>query len=244
MAKQSSGAKMKTKQPVQTAAKAKPAKKATSPAAHPVRAEKPASASKPAPVAKAVAAATPRPVAKPAPAAKPAAPAKATVPAVMPPIPVPPKPVARKEDPKIKSNLSTKELEVYRKLLLNLRDQIVDEISFLAGENLNNSQREASGDLSNYGIHMADQGTDNFDREFALSLVSNEQEVLYEIDEALHRIDTKTYGMCEMSGKPIEGERLKALPYARYSLHAQEEMERNRKKYRSFAHAVPQPAES
>jgi len=117
---------------------------------------------------------------------------------------------------------------------LNLKDRIVDGINFLAGENLNHSQREASGDLSSYGIHMADQGTDNFDREFALNMVSNEQDLLYEINEALHRIDTGTYGICEMTGQPIEIERLRAVPYTRYCLAAQTEMERGRKRYRSF----------
>lgn len=123
---------------------------------------------------------------------------------------------------------------MFRQMLLNLRDRIVDGISFLAGDNLNKSQRDASGDLSNHAVHMADQGTDNFDREFALSLVSNEQEVLYEIDEALHRIDAGTYGICEMTGRPIEIERLKVLPYARYCREAQEQLERNRKRFRPF----------
>ena len=78
---------------------------------------------------------------------------------------------------------------------------MVDEIAFLAGDNLNRSQRESSGDLSSYSFHMADQGTDNFDREFALNLVSSEQDVLYEIDDALRRIDMGTYGVCEGCGK-------------------------------------------
>lgn len=133
-----------------------------------------------------------------------------------------------------RSPLSRKDLEMFRQMLLNLRDRIVDGISFLAGDNLNKSQRDASGDLSNHAVHMADQGTDNFDREFALSLVSNEQEVLYEIDEALHRIDAGTYGICEMTGRPIEIERLKVLPYARYCREAQEQLERNRKRFRPF----------
>ncbi|MCX7818929.1 MAG: TraR/DksA C4-type zinc finger protein [Kiritimatiellae bacterium] len=134
-----------------------------------------------------------------------------------------------------RSPLSRKDLEMFRQMLLNLRDRIVDGISFLAGDNLNKSQRDASGDLSNHAVHMADQGTDNFDREFALSLVSNEQEILYEIDEALHRIDAGTYGICELTGRPIEIERLKVLPYARYCREAQEQLERNRKRFRPFA---------
>ncbi|MBP7276223.1 MAG: TraR/DksA C4-type zinc finger protein [Kiritimatiellae bacterium] len=138
--------------------------------------------------------------------------------------------------------LTKKDLEFFRKQLLNLRDRLVDGISFLAGDNLGHAQREASGDLSNYGMHMADQGTDNFDREFALSLVSNEQEVLYEIDEALQRIEQGEFGICEMTGVPIEYERLKVLPYARYCIAAQQEMERNRRRFRSFAPHAPIPS--
>lgn len=139
--------------------------------------------------------------------------------------------------------LSKKDLEFFRGILLNLRDRLIDGISFLAGENLNHSQREATGDLSNYGIHMADHGTDNFDREFALSLVSNEQEVLYEIEEAMERIDNGTFGLCEQTGRPIEFERLKVLPYARFCIEAQEEREKGRKRFRAFtAGPVPGPA--
>ncbi|HOW98872.1 MAG TPA: hypothetical protein PK634_13910, partial [Kiritimatiellia bacterium] len=95
------------------------------------------------------------------------------------------------------------ELKKYREVLQRLRDRVVDEISFLAGDNLNRSPRESSGDLSSYSFHMADQGTDNFDREFALNLVSSEQDALYEIDEALQRITTGIYGSCDNCGKPI-----------------------------------------
>ncbi len=181
----------------------------------------------------------PAPAAKPAPRKAPAKPAR------------PVRPPARKaavevqpEPKKIRTPLSAKELELFRKQLLNLRDRAVDEISFLAGENLNHSQRESSGDLSNYGIHMADQGTDNFDREFALSLVSNEHDVVYEIDEALHRIEMKTYGVCEMTGQPIDIARLKVMPYTRYCRAAQEEMERGRKKYRPFGATMIQTPEA
>jgi len=172
---------------------------------------------------KAAAPAAPRPRV-PAPAARPAQPALKTAPPAAP---------AAAKTPKVKP-LPAKLLAEFRKQLLNLKDRIVDGINFLASENLNHSQREASGDLSNYGIHMADQGTDNFDREFALNMVSNEQDLLYEINEALHRIDAGTYGICEMTGQPIEIERLRAVPYTRYCLAAQADLERGRKRYRSF----------
>jgi RNA polymerase-binding transcription factor DksA len=144
----------------------------------------------------------------------------------------------------VKSKLPAKDLKVYKDLLLKLRDRIVDEISFLANDSLNRSQKDASGDLSSYSFHMADQGTDNFDREFAANLLSSEQDVLYEIDEALRRIDQGTYGICEMSGKPIEKERLKVLPFARYSVAVQSEMERGKPRYRPFKRTSIQTAES
>jgi len=175
----------------------------------------------------------------PRPAPRSAKPAKVKAPRPAAPARPSAAPAPKAVEIKIKP-MGKKDLEFFRKLLLNLRDRIVDEISFLAGENLNHSQREASGDLSNYGMHMADQGTDNFDREFALSLVSNEQEVLYEIDDALHRVDNGTYGVCELTGQPIEVERLKVLPYARYSREAQEQMEKNRKRFRPFVSSPSQ----
>ncbi|HMO03140.1 MAG TPA: TraR/DksA C4-type zinc finger protein [Kiritimatiellia bacterium] len=130
--------------------------------------------------------------------------------------------------------LSKKDLDFHRDLLLKLRDRVIDEISFLANDNLNRSAKDSSGDLSSYSFHMADQGTDNFDREFAASLLNNEHDVLYEIEEALRRIDQGTYGICEMSGQPIERERLKALPFARYSVAVQSEMERGKPRFRPF----------
>ncbi len=155
--------------------------------------------------------------------------------------PVRPSPISRpspamkaKSKAKKEKKLTAKELEQFRKLLLELRDKVLDGIQFLSGDNLNRSQRDVSGDLSGYSLHMADQGTDNYDREFALNLVSSEQDILYEIDEALRRIDDGTDGICEMSGEPIERARLKALPHARYSVTAQSEMERGQKRYRPF----------
>jgi RNA polymerase-binding protein DksA len=212
--------------PVTPKRKATPAKPAKKPANKPVPAKK--LLVKPTPVNKFAVKPVPvkKPAAKPVPARKPAAPVKSA-----PARPVKPAPAAAPR----KSTLSRKELEDFRKRLLTMRDSIVDEISFLAGENLNKNPREASGDLSNYGLHMADQGTDNFDREFALNLVSNEQNVLYEIDEAIQRIETNTFGMCEQTGLPIETERLKAMPYTRLSLVAQEELERKNKRRRTFS---------
>jgi RNA polymerase-binding transcription factor DksA len=73
---------------------------------------------------------------------------------------------------------------------------------------------------------MADSGTDNFDRDFALSLLSSDQDAIYEIEEALKRIEKNTYGICELTGKPIPKSRLEAIPWTRFTVQAQAQLER------------------
>ncbi len=222
------------------AAPAAAAKPVAKPIAHP------AAKTAPKPAAKPAAKPAPKPAAKPLakPVVKPGVKAAAKAPAKSAPVSAPARKVVREEEaPIIKSILPKKDLEFHRGLLLRLRDRIVDEISFLANDSLNRSQAGNSGDLSSHSFHMADQGTDNFDREFAANLLSSEQDVLYEIDEALRRIDQGTYGICEMSGKPIEKERLKFLPFARYSVAVQSEMERGKPRYRPFRRTSIQTAE-
>jgi len=77
-----------------------------------------------------------------------------------------------------------------------------------------------------FSSHMADAGTDTFDRDFALGMLSSEQDALYEIDEALNRIRDGTYGKCELTGKPIEAARLEAIPWTRFSAAAEKQLER------------------
>src|SRR5258708_1491329 len=115
----------------------------------------------------------------------------------------------------------------YYKLLIELRDHVLGALDQHTEETLKRSSKEDSGDLSSYGQHMADAGTDTFDRDFALSVVSSEQEALSEIEAAIKRIRDNTYGICEITGKPIAKERLLAEPFTRYSTEAQKEMERN-----------------
>ena len=122
--------------------------------------------------------------------------------------------------------LSKGDAEKYKRLLLNLRDHLIDGVSFLASDNLKRSNREASGELSGYSLHMADAGTDNFDREFALSLVSNEQDAIYEIEEAIKRLESGAYGICETCEKVIRKERLEAVPFARMCVQCQSVSER------------------
>ena len=97
--------------------------------------------------------------------------------------------------------------------LLQLRDAMVDSMAGVAQDTLRS--RAEGSEASAFGMHQADAGSDAYDRDFALSLLSQEQDALYEIDQALKRIELGTYGICEMSGKPIPHARLEAIPFAR-----------------------------
>jgi DnaK suppressor protein len=111
--------------------------------------------------------------------------------------------------------------------LLNLRDAMVDSMAGVAKDNLR--ARAEGSEASAFGMHQADAGSDAYDRDFALSLLSQEQDALYEIDQALKRIELGTYGICEMSGKPISHARLEAIPFARFTVECQSQLEKQNK---------------
>jgi RNA polymerase-binding transcription factor DksA len=106
-----------------------------------------------------------------------------------------------------------------KQLLIRLRDRLTDQRNGLA--------KESAKEMESYGVHMADSGTDNFDRDFNLSLLSADQDVIYEIEEALKRIEKGTYGTCEITEKAIPQTRLNAIPWARFRVDAQSELEQN-----------------
>lgn len=118
----------------------------------------------------------------------------------------------------------------YYKLLLELREHVQNELDLHTKETLKRSNKEDTGDLSSYSQHMADAGTDTFDRDFALNLVSTEQEALSEIDAAIDRIFKGTYGICEINGQPINRDRLAAVPFTRFSLEGQAEYEKTNRR--------------
>ena len=117
--------------------------------------------------------------------------------------------------------------------LVRLRERITGQINFLAADNLSRTQKDAEVDF-----RSEEQGTDNFDRDFALNRVSLEQDIVFEIDEALNRIKIGTYGACESCGGPVEKARIIALPYSRMCIGCQSKLETGRKKFRSFETAA------
>lgn len=119
-----------------------------------------------------------------------------------------------------------KEIADFKKLLLQRKSAILEEINHISGDTLKQSQKEASGDISGYSYHMADVATDNYDREFSLGLASNERKILYEIDAALRKIDDGSFGVCESCSSLITKKRLSAVPHARTCIKCQEAQEK------------------
>ena len=123
------------------------------------------------------------------------------------------KPMAAADPKKIKA-----EWQKYYARLIELREQLLNQMNGLA--------KDSAQEMAGYSLHMADSGTDNFDRDFALSLLSSDQDAVYEIEEALKRIEKKTYGVCELTGKPIPRARLEAIPWTRFTVDAQAQLEK------------------
>jgi DnaK suppressor protein len=117
----------------------------------------------------------------------------------------------------VPDNIKPEWVKFYR-ILLDLRERLRNQMSGLA--------KESAQELPGYSLHMADSGTDNFDRDFALSLLSSDQDAMYEIEEALKRVMKGTYGVCELTGKPIPKTRLEAIPWTRFTVEAQAQLEK------------------
>jgi RNA polymerase-binding transcription factor DksA len=117
----------------------------------------------------------------------------------------------------IKTKLGKKELEEYRSLLHAKRRQLVGMLSGMEDEAL----RSSGGNLSNMPVHMADMGSDVYEQDFTLGMAETERAIITEIDAALQRIEDKTFGVCQMTGKPISKARLDAKPWAKYTIEAE-----------------------
>lgn len=117
-----------------------------------------------------------------------------------------------------------RELDKYRKLLLEKRANVLEELGMKKNA-LGATVKDASGDLSTYSYHMADQGTDSMEREKSFYFASKSGRFLYHLDQALLRIDRNEYGKCQECGKDISPERLEAVPHARLCIKCKEEEE-------------------
>jgi len=126
----------------------------------------------------------------------------------------------------LKKKFDKKELAEFKKFVLKRKEEILDDIKHISDDTLKKSQKEASGDISGYTYHMADVATDTYDREFSLGIASNERKMLYELDDALKKIEEGTFGICEDCKNLIAKNRLKAVPQARLCVKCQQKREK------------------
>ncbi len=125
----------------------------------------------------------------------------------------------------MESKMKQEEYAQFKKLLLSLRERLVGKVDSMQGEALKRSRQDASGDLSNVPIHMADVGTDNYERDLMIELIQSGEESVRNIDHALEKIEEGTFGICELCAKKINKERLKAVPHAKLCIDCQREEE-------------------
>ena len=123
------------------------------------------------------------------------------------------------------SAMKPEELELFHQTLLNLRARLRGDLDQMTDEALKRNQPDASGNLSNMPLHMADVGSENYDQEFTLGLIENEQATLEQINDALARIRAGSYGRCEECKAPIAKPRLQALPYTRHCIECARKLE-------------------
>lgn len=131
-----------------------------------------------------------------------------------------------------KSNIDAKSLAHIQEMLIKMRDRLTGQITALSDDSLKYIDDSSSEDR-----------TDDFDREFALNLVSSEQDSVFEIDSALRRIKEGNYGSCDFCGCAIEKARLQALPFARMCVKCQSASEKGRVRFRPFGEALEQGVE-
>lgn len=118
------------------------------------------------------------------------------------------------------------DLRSFRKKLLALADRLREDAAGIARETLQPAGGESSGGLSNAPLHLADLGTDSYEKELSVSLLENKTRTLEQIEEAVRRIDSGGYGLCQECGAPIARERLQVVPYTRHCIRCAREMER------------------
>ena len=123
------------------------------------------------------------------------------------------------------SGLKNEELVSYRQLLQSLRSRLRGDLDQMTDEALRRDMTGGTGNLSNVPLHLADLGTDNYDQEFTLGLIENEQGTLELVNEALERMDRGSFGKCVACGEPISKPRLQAIPYARHCIRCARKLE-------------------
>ncbi len=125
----------------------------------------------------------------------------------------------------MKTKMDRTELNRYREKLNKLRNEISEEVKHISQDAASTSQEELSRSSSGYGTHMADVASESFERDFSLNMASKEAGIVHDIEDALKKIENKTFGICEVCEKQIPKTRLDALPYVKFCKKCQEHSE-------------------
>jgi DnaK suppressor protein len=136
------------------------------------------------------------------------------------------------------SAIKKEELVSFREVLEGLRSRLRGDLDQMTDEALRRDNNGGTGNLSNVPLHMADLGTDNYDQEFTLGLIENEQGTLELVEEALERMENGTYGQCAECGEPIAKPRLQAIPYARHCIKCARKLEGGEREVKALRASV------
>jgi RNA polymerase-binding protein DksA len=123
--------------------------------------------------------------------------------------------------------MNQKDLDYFKKLLMEKREEALNELGNFKESGMSSTQKEAAGEHSAYTFHMADQGTDTMEREKAAFFATHEGRYLYHLEQALERIESGTYGICQECGKEISRARLEAVPHARLCIECKSKEEQS-----------------
>jgi len=134
--------------------------------------------------------------------------------------------LSQKGEVKVKKKYTKKDLKEFKNIVLRKKEEVINDLQHISDDTLRKSQKEASGDTSGYSYHMADVASDNYDREFSLGLATGERKSLYELDDALKRIEDGSFGTCDDCKGMITKIRLKAVPSARLCIKCQQKREK------------------
>jgi len=126
----------------------------------------------------------------------------------------------------VKTQYNSSKLKEFYSILTKIKHHLDVDKNNLEEKSLRGSGKDASGDLSNFPIHLADAGSDTYEQDFSLEILEREDIELKDIDDAIERIENKTYGVCEECSKHINENRLKVIPYARFCINCQELLEK------------------
>ncbi len=138
-----------------------------------------------------------------------------------------------KAEPKTKSRkkkLNKKELEHFKKKLIEERNKVLEEMAELQSRNLKQSIADESGEVSRYSYHLGDTASLSYGREFSMGLAERQQKYIKQIEQALQRIEEGVYGICKVTGELIPLERLEEVPVAKYSVEGKEILDNKKRR--------------